>query len=190
MAVLPILKLGHPTLRRVADPVPPPPFSGTIETLARDMIETMQAASGVGLAAPQVGVSLRMLVYYLPAYRVETSRHTVPMGPRVLINPELEPVEDEIAEGPEGCLSIPGLRGEVPRYTHIRYRAYSLDGTLIEGEAYDYHARILQHEVDHLDGVVYLDRMPEMLSLGYVDVVPPEPVKLVSEAALEEEMES
>jgi len=135
------------------------------------MIETMIEAPGVGLAAPQIGVSARLLVYRIPEARIGESENTVPMLPRVLINPVLTPLSDEAQEGPEGCLSIPGIQGLVPRYRHVRLQAHDLDGSRIDEEAFDFHARVLQHEVDHLDGVLYLDRMDGLTSLGFTDAL-------------------
>ncbi|MEO0392415.1 MAG: peptide deformylase [Pseudomonadota bacterium] len=168
--ILPIIRMGHPTLRRVAEPVSFP-LSENLKQLADTMVATMLAAPGVGLAAPQVNVPLRMLVYSVPAARIDDDQKVQPLGPQVLINPELKPLSDDIEYGPEGCLSIPGLKGQVPRYTHLGYRGMDLDGQTVEGEAFGFHARVLQHEVDHLDGVLYLDRMDDMESLAYLDVL-------------------
>ncbi|MBV6632912.1 MAG: peptide deformylase [Alphaproteobacteria bacterium] len=174
MAILPILRMGHPTLRRLAEPLELP-AKPEIRRLAADMIETMVAAPGVGLAAPQIGQSVRMIVYQLPAARLEAQpdgdEPTPPMPPTVLINPVLRPLSEAQHYRAEGCLSIPGIRGEVPRYRHLSYHGYDLDGQPISGEAHDFHARVLQHEVDHLDGVLYLDRMVDMMSIGFLDAM-------------------
>ena len=166
MAILPIIRMGHPTLRRIADPVTPP-TTPEIRRLAVDMIETMVAAPGVGLAAPQIGVAARLLVYRIPEARIGDSENTVPMEPRVLVNPVLTPLDEAMVGGREGCLSIPGMQGVVPRYRHMRVQAHDLDGNEIDEEVFDFHARVLQHEVDHLDGVLYLDRMDDLLSFGF-----------------------
>ncbi|MEM6902675.1 MAG: peptide deformylase [Pseudomonadota bacterium] len=177
MAILPIIRMGHPVLRQLAEPVELP-AKPEIRRLAVDMIETMVAAPGVGLAAPQIGQSLRMIVYQMPLARLQAQpdgdEPNAPMPPTVLINPVLRPLSDDQRYRPEGCLSIPGIRGEVPRYRHIAYSGYDLDGQEISGEAHDFHARVLQHEVDHLDGVLYLDRMVGMMSIGFLDAIPTE----------------
>ena len=168
--ILPIIRMGHPTLRRIADGVPLP-VANEVRELARHMVATMLEAPGVGLAAPQVGASLRLIVYRVPPGRIGDDEPTEPRGPQVLINPVLTPLADGCEVAPEGCLSIPGLRGDVPRFRHIRYDGYNLEGEAVAGEAHGFHARVLQHEVDHLDGVLYLDRMTDMTSLGFVDVM-------------------
>jgi peptide deformylase len=161
MALRPIIRLGDPILRAIAAPV----FDPTDPALARllaDMAETMQAANGVGLAAPQVASSVRAIVWRPIAVRGEP-------GDRIahLLNPELVPLDDARELGVEGCLSIPELRGLVPRFTRVGLTGLDLAGNRVEREADGFEARILQHEVDHLDGVVYLDRMTDMASLGY-----------------------
>lgn len=172
MAVLPIVRMGNPVLRRVADPVPIPAsggFDDGLRQLAADMVETMFDAPGIGLAAPQVDVARRIIVFRVPVERATGSAGDVPMGPQVLINPEFVPVGTETVLGWEGCLSIPGLRGVVPRYRRIRYRGYDLDGNLVEREAANTHARVIQHELDHLDAVLYLDRMDGLTTLTYME---------------------
>jgi peptide deformylase len=161
MALRPIIRLGDPILRAVAAPVADP-SDPAIARLLADMAETMQAASGVGLAAPQVASSLRAIVWRPILVRGEASDQIA-----ALLNPELVPLDDVQELGAEGCLSIPELRGLVPRFARIGLRGLDLAGNRVEREAAGFEARILQHEVDHLDGVVYLDRMTDMASLGY-----------------------
>ncbi|MCW2236311.1 peptide deformylase [Azospirillum canadense] len=162
MALLKIARMGHPVLRTIADPVPDP-TDPEIRRLAADMIETMMDAPGVGLAAPQVHESLRMIVFRVPSDR---SGGEV-VAPTVLINPVVEPIGDSMVDGWEGCLSIPGMRGIVPRFTRIRYRGTGLDGEAVEREASGFHARVIQHEYDHLDGILYIDRMPDLRHLAF-----------------------
>lgn len=162
MALLKIARMGHPVLRARAEPVRDP-TDPELRRLAADMLDTMLDAPGVGLAAPQVHRSLRMITLHVPADR--SGGETV--SPTVLVNPEIEAVGEEMELGFEGCLSIPGLRGIVPRYTHIRYRAIDLDGRPLEGEAKGFHARVIQHEFDHLDGILYIDRMPDLRFLAF-----------------------
>jgi peptide deformylase len=155
--------MGDPVLRAVAAPIADL-TDPAVAALAQSMIETMVDAPGVGLAAPQIGQSLRLVVM-----RLITDRGAVgdPLRTMALINPELEPIGDEIEFGWEGCLSVPELRGVVPRYKHIGYRGWLPDGTRVEGEISGFQARILQHEADHLDGILYLDRMRDFATLGY-----------------------
>lgn len=163
MSILKIAKMGHPVLSRIADPVADP-TAPEIQALIRDMIVTMDDAGGAGLAAPQVHVPLRVVVYHAPAERSEgdegDENQSAPLT--VLINPVIEPVGDEMSSGWEGCLSIPGLRGEVTRASHIRYAGLNAAGEKIEGEATGFHARVIQHECDHLDGVLYPQRMDDL----------------------------
>lgn len=166
MAILKIAKMGHPVLGQIAEPVADP-RAPEIQALIRDMIVTMQDADGAGLAAPQVHVPLRVVVYHAPAERSEDEERdgheSAPLT--ILINPEIEPIGDEMSSGWEGCLSIPGLRGEVSRPAHIRYRALDNHGERIEGEASGFHARVIQHECDHLDGMLYPQRMTDLSKL-------------------------
>ncbi|MDF1626752.1 MAG: peptide deformylase [Parvibaculaceae bacterium] len=170
MSILKIARMGHPILRNVADPVADP-TAPEVLTLVQDMIETMDDANGAGLAAPQVHVPLRVVIFQAPAGRSagaeidaeETYDPTAPLT--VLINPEIELIGDEVELGWEGCLSVPGLRGLVPRHRRIIYRGVDLDGELIERRAQGFHARVVQHECDHLDGVLYPQRMPDMRAL-------------------------
>jgi len=155
--------MGDPVLRGIAASVVDP-ADPAVGALAESMIETMIDAPGVGLAAPQIGSPLRLIVMRLIGDRSEVDQ---PLRTMALINPELEAIGTEIELGWEGCLSVPELRGIVPRHARIGYRGWLPDGTRVEGEAEGFQARILQHEVDHLDGILYLDRMRDFSTLGY-----------------------
>jgi peptide deformylase len=165
LTLLKIVGMGHPVLRRLADPVADP-GDPAIAALAADMIETMRDAPGIGLAAPQIYRPLRLIVFEVPAARQEAGEPPAPDEPTVLINPVIVPLDEETALGVEGCLSIPGFRGLVPRWRRIGYRGLGLDGKVIEREAAGLHARVVQHEVDHLDGVLYLDRLRDLNDLA------------------------
>jgi peptide deformylase len=164
MALLKIARMGHPVLWQVAEPVDDP-GAPEIRRLAADMIETMLDAPGIGLAAPQVHVPLRMFVLHVPAER--SGSEAIP--PTVVINPRFEPTDDEMALRWEGCLSIPGLRGAVPRHVRIRYRGVDCDGREVGGEVDGLHANVVQHEYDHLDGVLYTMRMTDLHQLGFIE---------------------
>ena len=161
MALLKIARMGHPILdqpaARVDDPTAP-----EVRRLVADMIETMYDAPGIGLAAPQVHVPLRIVVFYLPPGR---GGEEVPLT--ALINPVIEPLEGEMLPGWEGCLSVPGLRGLVPRHSRIRYTGVSPDGDLIDRTVEGMHARVVQHECDHLDGMLYPRRMDDIRDLVF-----------------------
>jgi peptide deformylase len=188
MAVLDIARMGNPILRRRAAEVPDPAAPG-IRRLVSDMLETMEYAGGTGLAAPQVHVPLRVVVFFIAAERAieeaaaaagkEASR-AEPRDPdvadpaedggvplTVLINPEIEVLDATVKLGLESCLSLPGLAGEVPRVEAIRYRGRALDGSLIERTARGFHARVVQHEYDHLDGILYPQRMTDLSRLTF-----------------------
>ncbi len=161
--------MGHPVLQGVAKPVPDP-TAPEVKALVRDMIETMIDANGAGLAAPQVYEPWRIVVFQAPPERApegideeESFDHTAPLT--VLINPEIEILGSEMEKGWEGCLSVPGLRGAVPRYTALRYRGVTPTGETIERVARGFHARVVQHECDHLDGVLYPQRMDDLTEL-------------------------
>lgn len=159
MSILKIARMGHPVLLQHAQPVPDP-TDPDIRRLAADMIETMLDAGGAGLAAPQVHVPLRMFVYHLAPQRVSGAPGDEPTEPVVLINPRVEPSDVAAIElGWEGCLSIPGLRAAVPRYVKVSVTALDLEGRQLAFEAAKFHARVIQHEHDHLDGVLYPMRM-------------------------------
>jgi peptide deformylase len=157
MAILKIARLGHPVLIRPANPVQDP-TAPEIRRLIADMAETMEDAQGLGLAAPQVHVPLRLFVWRGGAGNVIA-----------LINPEIEPVGEEMEDGWEGCLSIPGLRGSVPRAARIRFRGLDMEGKPVEGEAAGLAARVIQHETDHLDGVIYPMRMTDFTLFGFTE---------------------
>lgn len=166
MAILKIAKMGHPVLRRPAQAVPDP-TAPAIRKLVADMMATMEDAPGTGLAAPQVHVPLRVVIFTVSDERSRREdgegAEGVPLT--VLINPEIEPLGETMSLGWEGCLSVPGLMGRVPRHDAIRYRALGLDGETIEREAEGFHARVVQHECDHLDGILYPQRMIDMADL-------------------------
>lgn len=171
MAILKIARMGHPVLATpaalVADPTAP-----EIRRLVNDMVETMVDANGAGLAAPQVHVPLRIVVFQAPGERTEPDPsgeeafdHTAPLT--VLINPEIAVMDHATEGGWEGCLSVPGLRGFVERPAHLRYRGFGLDGRLIERTARGFHARVVQHECDHLEGRLYPSRMTDLSRLVF-----------------------
>jgi peptide deformylase len=163
MSILKIARMGHPVLAQpaaaVADPRDP-----EIARLVGDMLETLEDIGGLGLAAPQVHVPKRVVIFHLPPARaaVEDGPAGAGVAMTVLVNPEIEPVGEEMSLGWEGCLSVPGLRGLVPRHQQIRYRWRDLEGRQMEQEAEGMHARVVQHECDHLDGVLYPQRMTDM----------------------------
>ena len=161
--LLEIVRLGHPVLRSIAEEVPEDWFgSGRLVELGRDMVRTMIEEQGVGLAAPQVADGLRLFTYWVP----DSEEHPE-IAPTVLVNPELRAIGDEMEEGWEGCLSIPGLRGLVPRFRRVKVKARTVDGDPVSLTADGFHARVIQHENDHLDGVVFLDRMTSTQSLAF-----------------------
>ena len=166
MAILKIAKMGHPALREpaseVADPTTP-----EIRRLVEDMLETMADADGAGLAAPQVHVPLRLVIFHVPEGRDEENLELVPL--MVLINPVVELLTEEHGVDWEGCLSVPGMIGAVPRYTKVRYRAVSPEGEPIDRIAEGFHARVVQHECDHLDGTLYPQRMEDLSFLMFRD---------------------
>jgi len=169
MAILKIARMGHPVLGQIAKPVADPRHP-EIRRLVNDMVETMIDANGAGLAAPQVHVPLRLVVFQAPGERsdpgleeAEQYDRTAPLT--CLINPQIEVLGPETEGGWEGCLSVPGLRGWVERPFHIRYRGFGVDGEAIERVARGFHARVVQHEVDHLDGRLYPGRMTDISKL-------------------------
>jgi peptide deformylase len=167
MAVLKVARLGHPVLRRIAEPVSPEAIGAPeIQKLIDDMLETMEDHDGAGLAAPQVHVSRRVVVYGVEANPRYPDAEAVPTT--VLVNPRITPDTTEEEEDWEGCLSVPDLRGMVPRWTRVRVEAYGRDGRPLRFTADGFHARVVQHECDHLDGKVYLDRMRSMESLSFL----------------------
>lgn len=166
MSILKIARMGHPVLSQVAKRVDNP-LDSEIHRLVGDMVETMFDAPGVGLAAPQVHVSLRIMVFHVPAARAGLENDAVEVT--ALINPEFDPIGDEKNTRFEGCLSLPGLTGKVSRFSEIRYRGMGLDGVMIEREASGFHARVFQHEYDHLNGVLYPMQMDGLDTFGFVD---------------------
>ena len=167
MAILKIARMGHPVLRvRAAEIVDP--LAPEVQRLVPHMLETMDDAEGLGLAAPQVYVSKRLVIFSIPADRAEEyGGEVVPMSVSVLINPLIEPLSDEMVTSWEGCLSVPGLRGKVARHAHVGYRGLSLEGKPVEREAKGWHARVVQHECDHLDGILYPRRMDDLGELVF-----------------------
>lgn len=167
MAILKIARLGHPVLRRVADPVPVRDMArAETQRIIDDMVETMHEYEGVGLAAPQVHVSRQIAVLEVESHSRYPDMAPIPL--MVIINPVLTPLGDETADDWEGCLSIPDLRGVTPRHTTVRLEAYGRRGERIELTAKDFFARVLQHETDHLNGKVYLDRMRDLSTLSHL----------------------
>jgi peptide deformylase len=169
LAILKIARMGHPVLLQRATAVQDPAHPD-IQRLIDDMIETMLDAGGVGLAAPQVHVPLRLFVFHLPASRVAEEADEPPsagLPPQALINPEITPIGAEKRFGWEGCLSIPGLRAAVPRFAQIRYAGLNRDGGRVTAEASGLHAVIVQHENDHLDGILYPMRMTDFSKIGF-----------------------
>ena len=159
--------MGEPLLRQVAKPVAR--FDEALAALVADMEDTMRALSGAGLAAPQIGVSLRVVIFGFTAN--PRYPQVAPVPYTVLVNPELTPIGEEQEEGWEGCLSVPGLRGLVPRYRHLRYRGRDLAGEPIDRTVQGFHARVVQHEVDHLDGILYPQRIRDLRDFGFEDAL-------------------
>lgn len=172
MAIREILKMGDARLLRVAQPVRE--FdTADLQQLIRDLSDTMHAADGAGLAAPQIGVDLQVVIFGSDA--VNPRYPDVPPVPRtVLCNPVITPLSDEEEEGWEGCLSVPGLRGVVPRWRHIRYSGFDAQGVPIEREAEGFHARVVQHECDHLVGQLFPMRVRDFTRFGYTEVLFPD----------------
>lgn len=167
----PILKMGDPRLLRVAAEVRD--FgSPALRALIGDMFETMAHANGVGLAAPQIGVDLQLVIFGFERNPRYPDAPAVPQT--VLCNPVITPLSDEMEDGWEGCLSVPGLRGLVPRYRHIRYQGKDPDGQVIDREAEGFHARVVQHECDHLIGRLYPSRIRDFSQFGYTEVLFPD----------------
>lgn len=162
MAILKIARMGHPVLSRPARAVPDP-TDPDIRRLLGDMADTLAESGGVGLAAPQVHVPLRVVLYRIPAARNDGIE--VPLA--ALINPVLEPVGEDVASALEACLSLPGLSGIVPRPARVRFSGLDAEGRPVSGAAEGFHARVLQHECDHLDGILYPMRMPDLSSFGF-----------------------
>lgn len=168
MAVRPIVRAGDPVLNRVADPVSDPTSDETA-LLVADMIDSLNAVGGGGLAAPQIGVSKRVVIYFSSPAGVTDWSDDGAIGMTVLVNPEIEPVGEEQWTNWEGCLSIPAMRGRVTRWRRIRLTATDLDGNRASRVVAGKQARTVQHEYDHLDGRLYTSRMTELGTLGYLE---------------------
>jgi peptide deformylase len=161
------MKMGNPVLRQVAAPVTR--FDRSLRELIADMDDTMRALSGAGIAAPQIGVSLRVVIFEVR----ENPRYpqVAPVPYTMLVNPILTPLGDEQEEGWEGCLSVPGMRGLVPRFKRLRYQGFGVDGEPIDRTVEGFHARVVQHEVDHLDGILYPQRIADLRNFGFEDAL-------------------
>ncbi len=168
MAVRRVLKMGDPLLYRKAEPVKD--FNTPeLDALVADMFDTMAALNGAGLAAPQIGVSQRVVIFSVESNPRYPDVEPVPTT--VLINPMLQPIGDEMEEGWEGCLSVPGLRGLVTRHKSLRYTGFDQHGTPIDRTVSGFHARVVQHECDHLDGILYPMRLRDIRLLGFEDAL-------------------
>ncbi len=171
MAVRPVLRMGNPLLlersREVTEFGTP-----ELDALLADMHDTMEALDGAGLAAPQIGVPLRVVIFGVQRNPRYPDAEEVPYT--VLVNPVIRPLGDEIEEGWEGCLSVPGMRGLVPRHARIQYRGSDPHGRPIERAVSGFHARVVQHECDHLDGVLYPMRIADLRNFGFTDVLFPD----------------
>ena len=179
MAILKIARMGHPVLKRVAQPIDDP-GAPEVRRLVNDMLDTLEDAGGTGLAAPQVHVPRRVVLFYVSTERAQRENgredgedgedapdeaEEVPLT--VLVNPTIEPLTEEMVVSWEACLSLPDLAGRVPRYKAVRYRGFDLRGEEIVREARGFHARVVQHECDHLDGVLYPQRMTDLSTLTF-----------------------
>jgi len=168
-----ILKMGDPRLLRVAPPVPDAMIgSAELDTLIQDMFDTMHHAGGVGLAAPQIGIDLQLVIFGFDSSERYPDAPAVPRT--ILLNPVIMPQSQDMEEGWEGCLSVPGLRGAVNRYTMIRYQGIDPKGEHIDRNAQGFHARVVQHECDHLIGRLYPSRITDFGKFGYTDVLFPD----------------
>ena len=171
MATRSVLRMGDPVLLEVAKPVVE--FdTPELHALIRDMEDTMQHMNGAGIAAPQIGVSLRVVIFGVGSNPRYPDAEQVPYT--VLINPVLNPVKDEMEDGWEGCLSVPGMRGVVPRYTRLHYTGFDQYGKPIDRLVSGFHARVVQHECDHLDGILYPMRIRDLAQFGFTDVLFPD----------------
>lgn len=171
MAVKPVLRMGEPLLLTKAEPI------GQFDTpalhaLIQDMQDTMSNMNGAGIAAPQIGVSLRVVIFGVGSNPRYPDADQVPYT--VLINPVLSPVGEEMDKGWEGCLSVPGMRGIVQRYTRLHYKGFDQYGHPIDRLVSGFHARVVQHECDHLDGILYPMRIQDLTNFGYTDVLFPD----------------
>lgn len=164
MTIKTVLRMGDPRLLQRSSEVAQLP-SAALDQLVQDLLDTMAAYNGAGLAAPQIGVLQRVVVFGVQANPRYPDAEPVPQT--ILVNPHIEPLDDSQESGWEGCLSVPGMRGLVPRYRAIRYTGLTPQGEPIQREASGFHARVLQHECDHLDGFIYPMRMPDMAAFGF-----------------------
>jgi peptide deformylase len=173
VAVQRVLKMGDPRLYQRAAPVSDAEIgSAALDELVRDMFDTMAALNGAGLAAPQIGASKRVVIFSVERNPRYPDAEPVPRT--VLVNPVLEPIGREMEEGWEGCLSVPGLRGLVARHRELRYRGMDEKGTVIDRTVSGFHARVVQHECDHLDGILYPMRLKDVRLLGFEDALFPD----------------
>jgi peptide deformylase len=179
MALLKIARMGNPVLREPAAVVEDP-GAPWVRRLVEDMIETMEDAAGTGLAAPQVHQPWRVVVFFVSGERLTGLPGDVAPDLTVLVNPVVELLGHDRAFGWEGCLSVPGLRGVVPRHLRVRYRALGLDGETIEREVEGFHARVVQHECDHLDGILYPQRMADPRHMFFLEELQRHPVDLAA----------
>ena len=171
MAVRKVLKMGDPLLYQRAEEVRTF-HTPDLDVLIRDMFDTMVALNGAGLAAPQIGVSRRVVIFEVQSNPRYPEAEAVPRT--ILINPVLEPIGEEMDDGWEGCLSVPGLRGLVSRYKKLRYTGFDEDEQLIDRTVSDFHARVVQHECDHLDGILYPMRLKDIRLLGFEEALSPD----------------
>ena len=173
MAVRPIVKMGTPSLFEKSAPWPAVKYdSPELHALLTDMKDSMAAANGAGLAAPQIGENVRVVIFEVTDNPRYPNRE--PIAFTVLINPQLAPTSEEMVEDWEGCLSVPGMRGQVARYPSLRYTGFDQFGNAIDRTVGGFHARVVQHEVDHLDGILYPMRITDMTKFGYTEVLFPE----------------
>ena len=179
MALLKIARMGHPVLRAVAALVDDP-TAPWVRCLVEDMIETMEDAGGTGIAAPQVHESHRIVVFRVPEEWITEMPGDSAQDLTVLVNPVVELLGQERAFGWEGCLSVPGLRGVVPRHLRVRYRGTDLEGNIIAREVEGFHARVVQHEYDHLDGILYPQRMTDHRLLVFLEELQRHPIDLAT----------
>ena len=168
-----ILKMGDPRLLRIAPAVPESMFgTAELKSLIADMFQTMESVGGVGLAAPQIGVDLQLVIFGFERSERYPDAEAVPQT--ILLNPLITPLSPLMEEGWEGCLSVPGLRGAVDRYQSIRYEGFDPDGLPIQRIAHGFHARVVQHECDHLIGRLYPSRITDFSKFGFMDVMFPD----------------
>ena len=166
MSIRPVLRLGDPRLFEVASEVSD--FNNPeLDMLIEDMFDTMAAEDGAGLAAPQIGIGVRVVIFGFENNPRYPDSAAVPRT--ILINPQISALSNELEDGWEGCLSVPGMRGVVSRFKHIRYKGFDAAGEVIDVEASGFHARVVQHECDHLDGIIYTQRITDPLKFGFTE---------------------